>query len=709
MANKAINIGRGPKSAVTGAIEQKLLGPLDLVVTKEENGKGGELILVDEDSSQVLITPRTQKDVSFEKPTGKTVVLPAGSSLDDLAEAALVTQHDMPNSFISLFPNDTAGLENVYIYDESSDSFTKTLYIGEESAGIVGLGEANVMTELFVSSSDDIIEGSITIEDQIISEYATVENDSGWTFKTINIPSRVKKYNIHAVGKSSIDDMRIEVTTNLFIDVRFPEVFSNYETAANLAATHKDMYEGQTVKVKNADGTIGVYTLEKSNEEGKNLKLVAMATASGADGVKTITSSEIGSNRVVVQSTTGSETRRDVVAIPGALYGAEFDKESGSLTFKRATDAENENGQNDETVTLDLSSLTDDHTAVVKVGYYVDPETSEENTFLLEVVTHTAGDSENKSIIIPINSFSTYEIDSENEIPAIIEGHYSIDEETNKPTAIRTTAPMRTVAFSPNVDTNTGVFTISYVNSTNEKEVITLDVKSISKSVIPTGGVANPSYDVETRTITLPVQKEDGTAENLVIALGKDLVVSSGRYDIDTKEIILVLNNDTEVKIPAAALVDVYTGKETITANVTVSAANEISVDVKVATIEGGNLLKKKTEEEGGGLYVDPADFATDEATIESITQIVTEKVIGDIMGPTPDPDPENPDQPVTPEPVKVKDYVDNSISDATGLGGVTNEDGSQMNVKDYVDSQTLAVTSKFINFTDTIDNGGMA
>lgn len=702
MANKAINIGRGPKSAVTGAIEQKLLGPLDLVVTKEENGKGGELILVDEDSSQVLITPRTQKNINVTGKIGtkldKEKTLPAGSSIDDLAEALLKNPEEVP---VSLVPKTDSG----FVQSADGSVYTKTVYIDSIETDI-----SFVDTSKFEINADvnKIKSGNVYyINGETLMIF--VPESKTWSSSTYTgqFNMRVGAFPIYAEVVST-EDMTT-ISNKLFIDVKFPEVFSDYEKAAALAATHEDMYEGQTIKVKNSDGTIGVYTLEKSNEEGKNLKLVAMATASGADGVKTITSSEVGSNRVVVQSTAGSETKRDVVAIPGALYGAEFDKESGSLTFKRATDAENENGQNDETVTLDLSSLTDDHTAVVKVGYYVDPETSEENTFLLEVVTHTAGDSENKSIIIPINSLSTYEIDSENEIPAIIEGHYSIDEETNKPTAIRTTTPMRTLAFSPNVDTNTGVFTISYVNSTNEKEVITLDVKSISKSVIPTGGVANPSYDVETRTITLPVQKEDGTAENLVIALGKDLVVSSGRYDIDTKEIILVLNNDTEVKIPAAALVDVYTGKETITANVTVSAANEISVDVKVATIEGGNLLKKKTEEEGGGLYVDPADFATDEATIESITQIVTEKVIGDIMGPTPDPDPENPDQPVTPEPVKVKDYVDNSISDATGLGGVTNEDGSQMNVKDYVDSQTLAVTSKFINFTDTIDNGGMA
>lgn len=698
MAKNAINIGRGPKSAIEAAITSKKLGPLDFVVTKEEDGTGGELVLVDEDSSQVLVTPRTQNDIQVTGEIGaglkQAKTLPAGATLDDFAAALL---ENPVGTKVTLTPNTDSDYK---IYGDGLDrSYIKTVYI--KSSGSTDLGDVDFQID---SNVDEIANGTVCLDHNAnIRNFNsdTKEWDQhGITPGNTYVPNRLGLHVIYAIF-SSIDGVKNLKSNKLYIELKFPEVFDDYTAVESLAASHPDMYAGQTVKVKNADGTISVYTLEESSEEGKNFKLVAMATASGADGVKTITASEKGSNRVVVQRTEDSETKSSVIAIPGAVYDPDFNNETGALTFKKATDAAHEEGTDDETVTIDLSSLKDDHNAVTRVAYptKTEGENAITDTKGLEIITHTAGQTTDVKQLIPIGTVEGVTLSDTAEIPTLVTRKNKITEDGTGFEESFENIALAGIAFGPTFDQDTGTFTVDFTNNAGEKQTIELKIKEITKTVIPTGGVSNPSYDAETRTITLPVQKEDGTAENLIIALGKDLVVSSGRYDTTTQEIVLVLNNDSEVKIPAAALVDVYTGKETTTAKVTVSQTNEISVNVKVATREGGNLLKvDATEGEGaGGLYVDPADFATDEKTIESITQIVTEKVVGEMMGPV-DPDPENPDAP-TEQPIKVKDYVDNSINDATGMSGITNEDGSQMSVKDYVDSQTLQITSKFVNF----------
>ena len=123
--------------------------------------------------------------------------------------------------------------------------------------------------------------------------------------------------------------------------------------------------------------------------------------------------------------------------------------------------------------------------------------------------------------------------------------------------------------------------------------------------VVGVGTVKNPSYDAETRTITLPVKQADGTTQDFVINLGKDNVVTSGIYNPDTQELELTLVSGDVIKIPATALVDVYTGDTTDTAVVTVSSDNKITTAVKLSTAAAGNLLKADST----GLYVVEADF----------------------------------------------------------------------------------------------------
>ena len=94
-----------------------------------------------------------------------------------------------------------------------------------------------------------------------------------------------------------------------------------------------------------------------------------------------------------------------------------------------------------------------------------------------------------------------------------------------------------------------------------------------------------------------------------VIGTGVDLdlerFVKSGEYDADTKKITLYFDDKKtdKVEIDATALVDIYTGKATTTSTTTVSAGNEISVDVKISD-KTGNILKS----DANGLYVDAVD-----------------------------------------------------------------------------------------------------
>lgn len=126
----------------------------------------------------------------------------------------------------------------------------------------------------------------------------------------------------------------------------------------------------------------------------------------------------------------------------------------------------------------------------------------------------------------------------------------------------------------------------------------------VSKVGFGTNGLAmKPTYDAETRKITIPVVGED---ENVVINLGKDLVVENGELvdgegDNEGKKFIkLTLTSGDTIMININELVDIYTGGATSTATVTVDpTTNIITVAVKVSAVEGNQLVAKDD-----GLYV---------------------------------------------------------------------------------------------------------
>lgn len=112
------------------------------------------------------------------------------------------------------------------------------------------------------------------------------------------------------------------------------------------------------------------------------------------------------------------------------------------------------------------------------------------------------------------------------------------------------------------------------------------------------GFVTGVDYDAG--VLTFNVQGGD----TIKINLPEDNFVESGRYNEDTEEIELTLQNGDIVKIPATSLVDIYTGGTTNSVTVAVSHDNTITANVKVSTT-GENALSIKDD----GLFVAPIDI----------------------------------------------------------------------------------------------------
>lgn len=98
-------------------------------------------------------------------------------------------------------------------------------------------------------------------------------------------------------------------------------------------------------------------------------------------------------------------------------------------------------------------------------------------------------------------------------------------------------------------------------------------------------------YNGGTGSITL---KDKDGAQLSEINIPKDNFVKEGRYEANSKEIVLVMQNSNEVRIPAASLVDIYTGGNSDNVAVAVSENNEITATVKIDPAKG-NLLTSST------------------------------------------------------------------------------------------------------------------
>jgi hypothetical protein len=190
----------------------------------------------------------------------------------------------------------------------------------------------------------------------------------------------------------------------------------------------------------------------------------------------------------------------------------------------------------------------------------------------------------------------------------------------------------------------TGVTSLSYIS--NGQLAMTKD--GTNSTIDLTGMTYSPTYDSVTKKLTIPVVGSSA----LEVSLAQDTVVKNGKYNEATNEIWLTIaddgsyDDDTKlIKIPVSGLIDVYTGKATNTATTTVSATNEISVDVKISAESGNSLITKDD-----GLYVSvPSDTTkvnkvdvghVDEiitATADGYIKLSGTKVGGSTLSSTPD------------------------------------------------------------------------
>lgn len=143
---------------------------------------------------------------------------------------------------------------------------------------------------------------------------------------------------------------------------------------------------------------------------------------------------------------------------------------------------------------------------------------------------------------------------------------------------------------------------VSYDNSTG-----TLTVGQNTARL--TGVINGITYSSEQLQLTVSSIAASGSPTTQVISLPKDNFVRSGRYEPDYTlpdppggtgpAIVLVVNDgegaDKEVVIPAASLVEVYTGGSTDNITVNVSEGNQITATAIIDPAEGNALVSSAT------------------------------------------------------------------------------------------------------------------
>ena len=218
-----------------------------------------------------------------------------------------------------------------------------------------------------------------------------------------------------------------------------------------------------------------------------------------------------------------------------------------------------------------------------------------------------------------------------------------VTELSDSDAAIPTSKAAKTYIDKAIADMTKGGDVVQSVVAGDADAKLSVTTGGVAADVVVPGVVTTPTYDATTRTITLPVS----TGDDVVIALGKDIFIDTtaqNKYNPDTKNIELYLNDGkegtaaTKIEIPAAGLVDVYTGGATATATVTVSDGNVITANVKLST-DAKNAL---TTDGQNGLILDltevntaitKAQAAADAAQKDATKALADAKTANDAIG----------------------------------------------------------------------------
>lgn len=117
------------------------------------------------------------------------------------------------------------------------------------------------------------------------------------------------------------------------------------------------------------------------------------------------------------------------------------------------------------------------------------------------------------------------------------------------------------------------------------------------------------SYDEETATFIFT--RHDNTT--FIVDLPIEQTVKNGWYDEETAELVLILVSEQEIRIPVSGLIDDYTGVDSATIQVVISADNKITCNIIGQSISK-TLLTTELQEEINN-KVNKSSFVYDEDT----------------------------------------------------------------------------------------------
>lgn len=449
------------------------------------------------------------------------------------------------------------------------------------------------------------------------------------------------------------------------------EIYESLAEAQVYAKYSATAYAGQTIKVVE-DDTVTVYTLVPSSDPDPMINYDLSFVGGGAGmGVQNVTTSTTDGN-IYVSVSDGSTVSNKNIPVVGALINPQVDEDAHTLTLTKVGETPDKNsnvviplgGASPDTI---ISAVTKGDAGLTLKVTKFDVEAETETTETIDIfgaVTDIDGATAGMIDFSVKNSDGSVAHTKEALVGSVINASYNsstkvltlpvvtgVTGDTVNTSTV--TVDMKAIVAGAFVDvtttadteTHSAKFDFTYKDASGNTQTKTIYDSGVRKVeagsvadkikvtsanattgaltsteiLVGAGSVKNPTYDADTRKITLPILQADGTTSDLAINLGKDMVVTSGTYNTDTQNIELTLTDGSMVKIAAGDLVDIYTGEATQTATVTVSDDNKISVDVKVST-DSKNMVKVDTV--NGGLRVLESDFTE---TKEAIAQTLVD------------------------------------------------------------------------------------
>ena len=357
-------------------------------------------------------------------------------------------------------------------------------------------------------------------------------------------------------------------------------LFASYEAALEYAQTSPIAYPTQIIGVVKADGTNEYYGITQ------NAQLEEIGGKVDVDGLSVVLEGE----KISLKGY-GKQYYRYVNVIESVESVGELPEDSAQGTFCKVGDTWYVKGETSWDISSEHPSdgdryiLTEGFVAGLQPKVVLNAEGRLELAWYQPSATTVEGLSEQMtSVSQTVNTMQ--EVVSEN--AEKIADTYNKKEVDDKDKVIddKVNNAIKSVEY----DSASGKVTATKVDGTTAE----MQLKDVAHGV---------AYDQATMKLTIPVFGQD----DVVVNIPRDKFIRKGEYvaEYDFGEgnvgpaLVLTVDNEdsdtddtvTEIAIPASALVDVYTGKTTSTAKVSVNDGNEISVDVLFTGITADHLI----------------------------------------------------------------------------------------------------------------------